>query len=269
MDSTCRQNRLSSIPRYSQVCYSTNMRESAGPDETLDSLCNGNLTIIQKRAGYRFSIDPILLANFVVLKKNERLLDIGTGCGIIPIYMSKKGFQNPMVGIELQSALYHVALKNRELNNCENVLFLQGNIVSEAGSLNKMHFNAIACNPPYTKKNTGRKCPDDSRFIARYESCLDLSLLLTAVSSLLSKKGRFYVIYPTKRLGELIYSAKSQRLEPKRIRFIHPKNEEEPNLFLAEFLKDGGVGVIVERPLYIYQNGDYTDEIKSYYSLKG
>jgi tRNA1Val (adenine37-N6)-methyltransferase len=243
--------------------------KAIGAEETLELLCDEKLKVIQKRGGYRFSIDPILLANFVVLKKDERLLDIGTGCGIIPIYMSVKGFPNPMIGIELQSDLFSVALMNKELNRCENITFLHGDIRMEAAAMKKTHIDAIVCNPPYTRKHSGRKSPDDSRSIARYESHLDLQALLTAASSLLSRKGRFYAVYPVRRLGELIYGAKSNKLELKRIRFIHPREGERPNLFLAEFLKDGGASVIVDKPLFIYRNGSYSEEVKSYYSLKG
>ncbi len=245
------------------------MHEASGARDTLELLCNGKLKIIQKKGGYRFSIDPILLANFVALKKDERLLDIGTGCGIIPIYMSARGFRNPMIGIELQSDLLDVALKNKELNRCENITFMQGDIRLEASVLKKARIDAIVCNPPYTRKHSGRRSPDDSRSIARYESHLDLSALLVAVSSILSGKGRFYVIYPVKRLGELIYNAKSNRLELKRIRFIHPREGEKPNLFLAEFLKDGGIGAAVDKPLFAHRNDTYSEEVESYYSLKG
>jgi tRNA1Val (adenine37-N6)-methyltransferase len=245
------------------------MSEAQGPDETLDILCEDNLMIIQKKGGYRFSIDAILLANFVVLKKGERLLDIGTGCGIIPIYMTKKGFQNPITGIELQPELFQVALKNKALNGCENVEFLSGDVNAEVGRLKKSRFGAVVSNPPYTRKGSGRKSPDGSRLIARYESHLDLPRLVSTAASLLSGKGRFYVIYPAKRLGELIYTAKSHRLEPKRLRFVSPRSGEKPNLFLAEFLKDGGVGMVVEEPLCIYEGTDYAAEVKSYYSLKG
>ncbi len=100
------------------------MPETLGADETLDLLCEEKLRIIQKKQGYRFSIDAILLANFVVLKKGERLLDIGTGCGIIPIYMTKMGFGNAMTGIEIQSALFQTALKNRQINDCTNIEFV-------------------------------------------------------------------------------------------------------------------------------------------------
>ncbi len=241
---------------------------SLSDDETLDLLCEEELKIIQKKDGYRFSIDAILLANFVTLKKNERLLDIGTGCGIIPIYMAKKGVSNEMVGAEIQEQLFDTALKNKELNHCDNVRFLMGDISSLAKGLKRRPFHVVLSNPPYTKARTGRKSPKDSRSIARYESHLDLTALLTLSSSLLFKKGRLYVIYPSKRLGEVIDGARSDQLEPKRLRFIHPKKNEPSNLFLAEFIKEGGIGTTIEPPLYIFENGHYTEEVQSYYILR-
>ena len=244
------------------------MSEIAGPDETLDLLCDEELKIIQKKKGYRFSIDAILLANFVSLKNGESLLDIGTGCGIIPIYMTKRGFQNPMTGVELQPGLFRVALKNKTANECGNVEFLLCDVREGLKEMRENRFNVVVCNPPYTPKGSGRTSPDNSRHTARCESEFDLALLLSLASSLLSSKGRFSLIYPSKRAGELLYKAKSHRLEPKRLRFIHPREGEESNLFLAEFLKDGGTGTKVEKPLVIHKDRLYTGEVQSYYSLK-
>jgi tRNA1Val (adenine37-N6)-methyltransferase len=245
------------------------MPEITGTDETLDLLCNEKLRIIQKREGYRFSIDAILLANFVSLKRDERLLDIGTGCGIIPVYMTKKGFHNQMTGIELQPGLFQAALKNKAINMCENVEFVEGDIGAMASRLGRAGFDVVVSNPPYTRKGSGRESPDDSRHIARHEERLDLPLLFSSSASLLSGKGRFYMIYPSKRVGEVMSSARLNRLEPKRLRFIHSRREEGSNLFLAEFLKNGRVGAEVGKPLYIYDNDDYTEEVRSYYVLKG
>lgn len=240
-----------------------------GADETLDILCDDRLKIIQKKEGYRFSIDAILLSNFVTLKRHESVLDIGAGCGIIPIYMSIKGHTNSILGIEIQEELFQLARKNKELNDCQNVQFIHGDIKLFSESLKKTPFHVILSNPPYTKVHTGRKSPKISRLIARYESHINLAALLSVSSVLLNKKGRLYIIYPSKRLGELIYTAKSNKLEPKRLRFIYPKKEESANLFLAEFIKEGGIEVTIEKPLYIYDNDLYTEEIESYYHLKG
>jgi len=239
--------------------------ENIHRDETLDILCNERLKIIQKKKGYRFSIDAIILANFVTLKRNERALDIGTGCGIIPIYLAVNGKTNRITGVEIQEELYGLALKNKELNGCDNVDFIKGDIREMADSIKNMNFHVVFSNPPFTKENTGRRCPRESRLLARHESTLSLESLLNSASSILRDKGRLYLIYPVRRLGELVYTAKAKRLAPKKIRFIHPRHGEKATLFLIEFIKNGGIEVIVEKPLYIYENIYYTQEIKSYY----
>jgi len=238
-------------------------------EETIDILCEEKLKIIQSRDGYRFSVDSFLLANFVILKSNERLLDIGTGCGIIPIYLSKRGYKNSMLGIEIQKELFGLALKNRTLNNVEDQIdFRMGDITKLASTLKKTPFSVVVSNPPYTKKGSGRTSPGYSRFVARYEYKLSLSGLLSVTSTLLNKKGRFYTVYPVRRLGELINTAGLNKLELKRLRMVHPRKDEEANLFLAEFIKEGGVGVTVDKPLYIYENNHMTDEVKKYYILE-
>ena len=238
--------------------------------DTLELLCEEKLKIIQNKNGYRFSIDAFLLANFITLKRGERLLDIGTGCGIIPIYIAKRGYTNFMLGVEIQDDLFHLALKNKKMNNVDDQIdFLKGDIKKHAKTLKKTPFHVVVSNPPYTKKGSGRASPGDSRYIARYESELDLSGLLSAASSLLNNKGRFYIIYPARRLGELVNTAGLNKLELKRLRIVYPRRDEEANLLLAEFIKDGGTGVKIEKPLYIYENGHITEEVKKYYTLEG
>ncbi|NLT24503.1 MAG: methyltransferase [Syntrophorhabdus sp.] len=244
------------------------MRDTVGKDETLDILCNEELRIIQKNRGYRFSIDAILLAAFVVLKKHERLLDIGSGCGIIPIYIAKKGFRNEMIGVELQTDLHETAQRNSVMNHCEDhVRFINADINALVRDMRRTPFHVVTSNPPYTKRKSGRTCPERSRFLARNEEALDLEGLVDAASSLLVKKGRFYVIYPARRAGELIHAAASRRLALKRLRAVHPRKDESANLVLAEFTKDGGVGAVIERPLYVYDGDATSAEVNEYYSF--
>jgi tRNA1(Val) A37 N6-methylase TrmN6 len=245
------------------------MPEAIESLDTIELLCDEKLKIVQKKNGYRFSIDAFLLANFVTLKKGERLLDIGTGCGIIPIYIAKRGYTNFMLGIEIQDDLFHLATKNKKMNNMDQIDFLKGDIKNHAKTLKKTPFHVVVSNPPYTKKGSGRTSPGESRYIARYESKLDLSGLLSTTASLLNNKGRFYIIYPTRRLGELVNTAGLNKLELKRLKIIYPHRDEEANLLLAEFIKNGGTGVKIEKPLYIYENGHITEEVKKYYTLEG
>lgn len=241
------------------------MREHPAPDETLTMLCNGRLNLLQKKRGYRFSLDPILLANFITLKSRERMLDIGTGCGIIPIYMSNRYPHNPVTGIEIQKELFDLAVRNLRLNGCENIQFHHGDIRAAAKSLSGP-FHVVVSNPPYVKRNSGRRSPQTSRYEARYESLLDLGSLLEISTSLLRPKGRLCLIYPVKRLAELISRATSLGLEPRRLRLIHPRSSEPAFLVLVECVKDGGAELKVERPLCILRDGKYTEEVESYYS---
>lgn len=244
------------------------MRDIVGKDETLDFLCDEELLIIQKRKGYRFSIDAILLAAFVVLKRHERLLDIGSGCGIIPIYIAKKGYTNEMIGVELQTDLFETAQKNSFMNHCEDrVHFINADITTLRWDMKRTPFHVVVSNPPYTKRKSGRECPERSRFLARNEETLDLEALVDTASSLLMNKGRFYVIYPARRVGELIHAAAARKLALKRLRAVHPRRNESANLVLAEFMKDGGVGAVIERPLYVHDGDAISEEVREYYSF--
>jgi tRNA1Val (adenine37-N6)-methyltransferase len=241
------------------------MREHPAPDETLTLLCHERLKLLQKKGAYRFSLDPILLANFITLKRQERMLDIGTGCGIIPVYMSKRHPHNSLVGVEVQKELFDLAVRNVRLNGCKHVEFRHGDIKTNAGSF-KEPFHVVVSNPPYVKKDSGRVSPQHSRHLARYESLLDLKSLIAVCASLLYTKGRLYLIYPVKRLAELISVATSHGLEPRRLRLIHPRVDRPANLFLIECMKGGGAELKVERPLYVYEDDQYTEEVASYYA---
>jgi len=234
---------------------------------SVNTLFGGSLRVAQPRKGYRFSIDSVLLANFVRLRPGERVLDIGTGCGIIPLYLAKKGHANEMVGVEIQRSLYRSALANRELNGLPNVEFLEGDIRELQSELRKRPFHVIVSNPPYTKVRSGRKSPHISRLLARYELELDLSTLLSLSSSLLVRKGRLYVIYPALRSSEFIAEARQAKLEPKRLRFVHSREDERACMFLVECVKEAGPGTIVEAPLYVYGDSTYTEEVESYYRV--
>jgi tRNA1Val (adenine37-N6)-methyltransferase len=240
------------------------MSEPLGSDETLDVLCSEKVRVIQKKHGYRLSMDPLLLANFVTLKGHETLLDVGTGCGIIPIYMAAKGCGNRLTGIEIQDELYELSLRNRELNGCLNVEFFKGD--ARICRKNLGSFHVVVSNPPYVRERTGRKSPGPSRSLARCETALDLPALISVASSMLFSRGRFYLIYPAKRLAELMHESKSKRLEPKRLRLVHSRPGEPAVLFLVECVKDGGVDLKVEPPLYIFSDDGYSQEVRAYYA---
>ena len=175
-------------------------------NETLDIICNDRLKMIQRRDYYRFSIDAILISNFVVLRKDERLLGIGCGSGVIPIYLTViRGFvDNKMVGIEIQEGLYRLAFRNVVVNDCNNIEIIKGDVRSFLEHMKDAAFQVIVSNPPYTKRKTGRLSPSASRLIARSELSLDLSSLFVYASKCLKRRGRLYLIYPARRFSELV-----------------------------------------------------------------
>jgi tRNA1Val (adenine37-N6)-methyltransferase len=182
----------------------------------------------------------------------------------MPIYLSRKGIENRIVGIEIQQELYDLSLRNKELNGCAHVTFVKGDVRTVGKDLGTFH--AIVSNPPYVKERTGKKSPGQSRLLARYESALDLTSLLAAASHLLATRGRLYVIYPAGRLAELFYTAKSLGLEPKRLRPVYSREGEPAVLSLVECMKGGGASLKIEPALYIFTENDYTKEVKTYYA---
>jgi tRNA1Val (adenine37-N6)-methyltransferase len=178
--------------------------------------------------------------------------------------MSKRGVANRLTGIEIQHELYDLSLRNKALNACANVEFVEGDVRTAGKELGPFH--VIVSNPPYVKAATGRKSPGNSRFIARYESTLDLAALICLASSLLFTRGRLCLIYPAKRLAEVIHVSRARDLEPKRLRLVHSKVGAPAVLSLVECVKGGGTHLRVEPPLYIYAENDYTQEVKTYYA---
>ncbi len=175
-----------------------------GRDETLDVLCEDKLQIIQKKNGYRFSIDPILLANFIALKKHERILDIGSGCGIIPVYLTKKGYTNEMLGVEIQKDLYDLSLRNKAINHCENVNFIHGDITAMVQRLTKKSPLHVVISNLYTKEKTGRKKPHHSRSVARYDTFLNLGSYYGILFLLFKRRFLCHLSFPKTELSSSV-----------------------------------------------------------------
>lgn len=236
-------------------------------DETLDVLFGEKIRFIQKREGYRFSIDSILLANFARIREGERVLDIGSGCGVIPIYLEKRGVRANFLGVEIQRELFELSIRNKELNRIENVDFLFGDIKVLVDDLKREPFDVIISNPPYREEGSGRRSPKESKNVARSERELKLDELLSISRSLLRERGRLYLIFLAPRIGDLIYGARLHNMEPKRIRFVHSRISEEARLVMVELRKGAKRDCKVERPLIIYEAKEYTEEVKSYYKV--
>jgi len=237
------------------------------PGEHIDDLlCNG-LKIIQHQNSYRFAIDAVLLANFVKAGKTDRIIDLGTGSGVIAILLSAKTNAKEIVGIEIAENVFNRAVRSVQMNKLqERVKIVHGNISEAAKIFGRDSFSVVVTNPPYMTLKEGKISPNPDIALARHEIKTTLKDIINTAWELLKFGGRFYMVYRTVRLAEAIYELKARNLEPKLLRFVHPRANESPNLFLVMAQKGASSGLKILTPLVVYNSdGSYTDEINEIY----
>ena len=221
-------------------------------DETLDSFFDGKLQVIQKKKGYRFSTDAVLLSQFVKVRKDARVIDLGTGCGILPLLLSQITKARPFVGVEIQGGLAECAKKNVLLNHLEHrISILQQDLRDLGKTFPPGFFDVVVSNPPYRKYRSGRINPSVEKAVARHEIEGTLEDLVSVASYLLPAKGRCYFIFPAMRTVDLLLALRSRKLEPKRLQFVHPRLGEDAKFILTESIKASGVELKVTAPLIL------------------
>ena len=226
-----------------------------GPGERVDPFLDGRLRVIQSRTGYRFSVDALLLADFVSIRKGDRVLDLGTGCGIIPLVLLRSRGAGSVVGLEIQESLAFQASRNARLNELQDRLaVVRGDL--RRPPLKHGSFQAAVCNPPYRRASSGRINPDRERAVARHEILATLDDILRNARLLLRGKGRLALIHPAERLTDLLARMRGLGLEPKRLQLVHPGLEAGAELVLVEAVREGRPGVTVLPP--ILGQGGYT-----------
>jgi tRNA1Val (adenine37-N6)-methyltransferase len=209
---------------------------------------DGRLKLIQFRTGYRFSIDAILLAQFVSIKRDDVIVDLGTGCGIIPLILLLTEPLGHVFALEIQPELANQAARNRVLNGVEDKMdVILGDIKHPPFSPSSA--DVVICNPPYRPKNSGRINPDPQKAIARHEMLTSLTDTLDAASQILRAKGRLAMIYSAVRLTDLLTKITGFGLEPKRLRIVYPSMQSEAKLALIEASLGGRAGLKVLPPL--------------------
>ena len=241
------------------------LREECG--ERLDDLqCNG-LYLIQDPDKFCFGIDAVLLSNFVKVKKNGHVVDLCTGSGIVPILLSAKTGAKKITGIEIQSDIADMARRSVSYNKLdEKIDIINDNISNALKYINNCSVDSVCVNPPYMKDTTAIKNPDLPMAIARHELLTDLETVINIASKLLKESGKFFMVHRPSRLSEIFASMRQNRIEPKRLRFIHPYIESKANLVLIEGAKGSGVWMDVEPPLVVYKDKNvYTDEVLKIY----
>ena len=241
------------------------IREECG--ERLDDLQCDGLYLIQNPDKFCFGIDAVLLSNFVKVKKDGYAVDLCTGSGIVPILLSTKTKAKRITGIEIQSDIADMASRSVSYNKLDEKIDIINDDISNALKYIKHScVDTVCVNPPYMKDMAAIKNPDLPLAIARHEFLTDLESVINIANKLLKENGRFFMIHRPSRLSEIFASMKQNRIEPKRIRFIHSYIDSKANLVLIEGLKGSGVWLDVEPPLAVYKEKNvYTDEVLKIY----
>ncbi|NLA76152.1 MAG: methyltransferase [Deltaproteobacteria bacterium] len=227
------------------------------PGETIDPFMEGRLRIIQTKKGYRFSVDALLLSDFVTIKKNDVAADLGTGCGVIPLSLLAAKPLKHVFCLEIQRELAYQAARNAKLNNFEKRMSV---IMADIKNppLPASSVNVVVCNPPYRRRESGRINPDLQRAIARHEIHASIDDIIRTSRHLLTTRGRLSLVYPAERMADLIGKLLAAGFEPKKIRIIYPDAGANAKLVLMEAWLNGNSGLTVLPP--IFGQGDYAIE---------
>ena len=240
---------------------------TCGEDERIDDLQRNGYRIIQKKKGFCFGMDAVLVSGFAQVKEGEVAVDLGTGTGIIPILLEAKTKGKHFTGLEIQEEVAEMAGRSVRLNQLENrVDIVRGDIKEASRLFGKASFDVVTSNPPYMNDNHGLKNPELPKAIARHEVFCTLDDVCREASLLLKSGGRFYMVHRPHRLAEIITALKAYKLEPKRMKLVHPFVDKEANMVLIEAVRGGRSMMKVEAPIIVYREpGVYTQEIYDVY----
>ncbi len=250
------------------------MNSACGKDNILindwersDDLQYKGLRIIQDTRSFCFGVDAVLLANFATVRKGDTVLDMGTGTGVIPLLIAGKTEAAKIIGLEIQPHLAEIAGRSVALNNLEDrVSIIEGDLQDGVSLFGASVFDVITCNPPYTQPKGGLINPNDSKAISRHEIKCTLEDVIRIASKLLKVGGKLAMVHRPERLVDIIWLMRYYKLEPKRLRFVHPSPGKKPNLILIEGVRGGNPQLNMLEPLYVYNDkGEYSEEINTIY----
>jgi len=242
-------------------------------NERIDDLQRNGYCIIQDPDRFCFGMDAVLLSGFATAKDGARVLDLGTGTGIIPILLAAKTKAAHLTGLEVQADSADMAGRSVALNGLEEKInIVTGDIKGADKLFHAASFDVITCNPPYMIGQHGLQNPTGAKAIARHEILCTLEDVISQAAGLLVPGGRFFLVHRPFRLAEIIVTLAKYKLEPKRMRLVFPFVDKEPNMVLLEAVRGGRPRMTVEKPLIVYEKpGVYTPEIYEvygYYSEK-
>jgi tRNA1Val (adenine37-N6)-methyltransferase len=236
---------------------------------TNDSFYDGRLNIKQAKSGYRFSLDAVVLARQAAIKPNDRVLDLGTGCGIIALMLAYLHPDITVYGVEIQKEQADIAVLNVNENfMADRIAIFHQDMKTITPSLTAGPVDVVICNPPHIAKPSGRINPDEQLAIARHEITITLDDLIKIASRMLNHAGRFILVYPAERLVETINKMHSARIEPKKLSMIYSKADTNAKRILLEGVKNGQPGIVITPPLIIHNaDGSYTKTAQNMFNI--
>lgn len=245
--------------------------------ERIDDLNIKGLKVIQNTDYFLFGMDSVLLANMVKAKKEDIILDLGTGSMVMPILISAKTNSKKIIGVELQKEMYDLAVRNIQLNGLEERLSVIKEDIKNIAEIRKEVINItgkdkvdiIISNPPYKVVGTGSESIGDVKYIARHEVKLSLEDIFKTVSKLLKNKGKLYIVHKPERMVDLLSFGRKYKLEAKNIKLLQPNKNKRPSIVIIEYVLDGGNECKIEPVIMEYnEDGSYTEEILKIYGME-
>lgn len=231
-----------------------------------DLQCHG-LHLLQDSTQFCFGVDAVLLADFAHVCEGDRVVDLCSGNGIVPVLLSGKTKAKSIIGIELQAQAVELAEKSIKRNGlCDRVSMIQGDLCLISSLLHENCCEVVTCNPPYVKAGCALQNPDNALALARHELACTLSDVVRATAHVLCPKGRAYFVHRPDRLADLLCTLRNFDIEPKTLRMVHSFVDRAPVLVLVEGVLNGGAQLRIMPPLILHQtDGAYTDEINRIY----
>ena len=235
--------------------------------ERIDDLQFLNLRIIQKAGAFCFSMDAVLLADFAMARAGDTIFDFGTGTGILPLLISGRAERTTFHAFEIQKDMAEMAERSIKMNGLDDrITIYHDNLLNASKRLGFACADLVVANPPYAREGASIKNSSPGKRIARHEGDSTLEDFVKAAAEVLKTRGRFSLVFPAHRMLEVMECMRQYKIEPKRMRLVHPKPNRAPNLALIEGIRLGKPMLHIEPPLIVYdENGNETDEIKRIY----
>jgi len=235
------------------------------PSERIDDLLTHDLRIIQSDEVFSFSLDAVLLARFCTVPARGRIIDLCSGNGVIPLLLSTRS-KLPITGVEIQPRVADMARRSVQMNRLEDrIEIIESDLRVYAYEVPPGSYDLVTVNPPYLPQSIGMRNQNDHMAIARFEIMCTMDEVVAAASRLVKNGGKVAVVHRASRLAELITSLRAHRLEPKRLRMVHPRAGAEANMVLVEAIRDANPELRVLPPLFVYESNQYCQELLEIY----